>query len=554
MRVSRTRLSLVKPQLSADDCAVIYARFSTKHQDPRSIDDQVRNCRRYIAGKKLTNILVLKDEAVSGSKDDRPGLEQLRSLAKKRPLLFRHVVIDDSSRLSRHNIDLQVLVFREFRSAGVVIHDVANNVRSDDEQAEMFWGFRGLIDSMYVGDMRKRVIRGMEGRALAGFSTGGRCYGYTTVPEEDPPDPKHPRRSIVVLEDEAKVVRSAFEMFRDGKGSHGIAATFNHERITPNRGANWTDGSIERLLTNERYTGKVFWRQTEWKRDPLTKKYKVTERPKGDWLVREDPALRIVPKGLWNAVQTLRAARGKLRLGRPLGSKNAIRPLTGLLYCGVCGGPLYITSGKAKNGKPYADYGCGARRRGGPSLCSNRRFISERKVRALVLHHMAKYLSTEKFDEWVEVGRQRHANMVQREDRDNREAVALAESIRTHEARIERVLEIAASGAGTSGVLKKKLAIEEEKLAGMRRKMAKLLAPPVRQVPTVDAEALRRTMEHLGDIFVAKPHEARAALRMLVRRITMFPTVRGVKFKISLQPSLIRPPAANSSRTVEIGG
>ncbi len=432
-----------------------------------------------------------------------------------------------------------------------MVHDVANKVRSDDEQAEMFWGFRGIIDSMYVRDMRKKVIRGMEGRALAGFSTGGRCYGYTSVPEANPQDPEHPRRMLVVLESEAAVVSRVFQMFLDGIGSMGIADTFNRERIPAPRGTTWRQNTIEHLLNSERYIGKVFWRTSEWKKDPLTKKYKNKPRPKSEWLVREDPSLRIVSQEVWDAVRALRAARGKFRPGRPVGSKNAIRPLTGLLFCGVCGSPLYVSSGKNGRGGPYSDYGCGARRRGGPSLCSNGRFMSERKIRAIILQHTKKFLSTEKFNEWVEIGRRRHAEALQREDRDNREAVALTESIQSQEARIERVLEMVASGAGSSDLLKRKLSVEEEKLSALRQKMSKLLAPRVRRAPVVDADALRKKMEHLGEIFASKPDEARAALREFVRRVTMFPTDKGVKFKISLQPSLITRPAANTPAVLQ---
>ncbi|GAO03713.1 hypothetical protein PSR1_02597 [Anaeromyxobacter sp. PSR-1] len=77
-----------EPEAASENCAVIYARFSTKHQDPRSIDDQVRNCSRYAQDEGLTAILVVKDEAISGIAEDRPGLDQLRALAKKQPPLF----------------------------------------------------------------------------------------------------------------------------------------------------------------------------------------------------------------------------------------------------------------------------------------------------------------------------------------------------------------------------------------------------------------------------------------------------------------------------------
>jgi hypothetical protein len=58
-------------------------------------------------------------------------------------------------------------------------------------------------------------------------------------------------------------------------------------------------------------------------------------------------------------------------------------------------------------------------------------------------------------------------------------------------------------------------------------------------------------MERLADIFVAKPDQARDGLRNFIRRVTMFPTETGVKFKISLQASLVLPPAANERSVLE---
>lgn len=48
--------------------------------------------------------------------------------------------------------------------------------------------------------MRTETHRGLEGRALAGFATGGRTFGYTTKPEEGPRDPEHPRKVTIIDE------------------------------------------------------------------------------------------------------------------------------------------------------------------------------------------------------------------------------------------------------------------------------------------------------------------------------------------------------------------
>jgi hypothetical protein len=325
----------------------------------------------------------------------------------------------------------------------------------------------------------------------------------------------NPRKKLVILESEAAVVRRIFHMFLDGVGSHGIAQTLNDERILG------------------------------------PKKYTYKPRPREEWLVRDDPALRIVDERTWDAVRKLRAARGKFRPGRPIGSKSASRALSGLLFCGVCGSRLFVHSSRSGK-KPWLGYCCGANRRGGEAVCSNGRMMSEAKIRDIILKHALKYLATEKFTEWVEVGRRRWAEAAQREDRGNREAVALTGTIRNQEERIERVLEAVASGAGSTDLLKRKLAVEEEKLTAMKARMAKLLAPRERRTPTVDADALRAKLVTVGDLFSAKPDEARVVLQAFIRRMTMIPTDDGVKWKISLQPSLVMPAPANAPARQEL--
>ena len=180
--------------------------------------------------------------------------------------------------------------------------------------------------------------------------------------------------------------------------------------------------------------------------------------------------------------------------------------------------------------------------------------MSEAKIRDIILKHTLSYLTTDKFNEWVEVGPMRWAEAAQREDRQNREGVALTESIRGQEERIERVLEMVASGAGSADRLKGKLAAEEQKLTAMKARIAKLLAPRARRAPAVDADALRAKLATVGNLFSAKPDEARMVLQKFIRRATMIPTDDGVRWKISLQPSLILPAVANSLVTLQSAG
>ena len=66
--------------------AAIYARYSSENQSEKSIDDQVRVCKRYCSEHELTvsDEHIYVDEAISGSLINRPGLQTLEKAAENK--------------------------------------------------------------------------------------------------------------------------------------------------------------------------------------------------------------------------------------------------------------------------------------------------------------------------------------------------------------------------------------------------------------------------------------------------------------------------------------
>jgi hypothetical protein len=154
-------------------------------------------------------------------------------------------------------------------------------VRSDDENAELLWGVKGLIDAQYIRDLRKKTHRGLEGRALAKKHTGGRCFGYDSIEEEAPADPERPCSVLCINEQEAKLVRRIFQMYADGGALGSIVETLNREgvpapydgkRYSKPTGYGWARNQVSSVLQNERYVGNVVWNKRQFFPDPLTKK------------------------------------------------------------------------------------------------------------------------------------------------------------------------------------------------------------------------------------------------------------------------------------------
>jgi DNA invertase Pin-like site-specific DNA recombinase len=114
----------------------------------------------------------------------RDGLQKLVNAAKSKNKPFDCLLIDDTSRLARDLSDalrtLKILAFH-----GVTIVSVSQGIDSALGNARPLLAMFGIIDEEHLTGLAKKVHRGQEGRAICGFTTGGRVYGYDNVPIED---------------------------------------------------------------------------------------------------------------------------------------------------------------------------------------------------------------------------------------------------------------------------------------------------------------------------------------------------------------------------------
>ena len=91
---------------------------------------------------------------------------------------FDSVLVDDLSRLSRDLVDFWRLTFSQFASMGVPAIDLTTGMASDDRGARMAFGAMALISDGFIQMIRTETHRGLEGRALSGWSPPvGKTYG-----------------------------------------------------------------------------------------------------------------------------------------------------------------------------------------------------------------------------------------------------------------------------------------------------------------------------------------------------------------------------------------
>lgn len=389
----------------------IYARYSSENQSERSIDDQIRVCQKYInsSNHSLDQRHIFTDEAISGSIINRPGLQALERAMENRE--FDAVAVDDLSRLSRSNHQMLTLV-NQFAFHQVKIISVSDGIVTDDDNSKLGIHIRGLINELYLDDLKKKTMRGLEGQKLRGFSAGESVYGYKSHPVGElrlnkKGQPKYEGMIHKIFEEEAYIIRRIYQMFLEGKSINGIVKELNITG-TPtrkNQKGGWCTSTISRVLKNEKYKGLWIWRKEKNVRDPISGRRKKVVRAKHEQIssFRED--LVIIDQDTWDRVQgrwkefeNSCPKIGESKSKGPFRSYVHTSPnnlLAGLLKCKCCGGAMVQVSGK---GGGY--YGCYNNKR---KTCNNKLMIQRKKVEEHILEHLKVELLTSENLKYIKV-------------------------------------------------------------------------------------------------------------------------------------------------------
>jgi len=507
--------------------AAIYARYSSDNQRPESIDDQISACRELAAarGFSVDPTHVFTDKAKSGALRERPGLEAL--LAAARDHQFHAVLVDDLSRLSRDNYFLLTL-YAELRFRGVRIISRADSLDSEDHHAKLGFQMRGIVNELYLDDLRERTLRGQKGQKARGFTVGEATYGYRSQPvgemrvdRRGRPRPDGYR--MVVDPSEAEMVGRIFREFSEGRSITAIVKDLNAEGVRGRRRIRngWSAVTVSRILRNQKYIGRWIWNRTETRRDPRTGRRRRFLKPETEWHVVADESFRIVSQEIWDRVAGRwreidrtwpreRKQKGFQGQQRSYVETYPRHLLSGLLRCGQCGGAMGEVSGKAGG---Y--YGC---LRAPKNACRNRLLVRRRIVEKAVLQAIQGRLADTSAIQHV---LQTVESEVRRLHADLPDEIRLKRAALTEEERrIVNYVAFVGEGKGTQA-LAEALKAAEQKVKTLREDLRVLevtadtlfTAPPIEWVAerlaklqdlleretTRSALLLRRVLDYLGD-------------------------------------------------------
>ena len=369
----------------------IYARVSSDIQSQHSTTDQIRQCEVFATARGGVVIGIYKDEAVSGADISRADYQRLKADACAGK--FDAIVVDDLSRIGRDLPEFSAFC-RDLFELGITLYGVADGIDSSTPSAKLLFQFKGIMNEQFLDDLKARIVRGLKGQFLRGYSTGGRIHGYRTNPILDPAGatdkfgrPKRLGCEILIDAKQAETVRRIFELRDSGLGYKTIATMLNNERIpSPHAGCGtrrglWSSSTVRCILSNNKYTGVWEYNKKRWIKKSVRGKRRSLPNPPEQWERYESEKLRIVTDEVFAAVNAIARKQGR----NPSGNKKYL--LSGLVVCAKCGSSMDVV-----NSGRYSYYICRAARSQGPQACKNKHRVSRSAVELGLLSEIRRVL------------------------------------------------------------------------------------------------------------------------------------------------------------------
>ena len=190
-----------------------------------------------------------------------------------------------------------------------------------------------------------------DGKVSLAYST---FLGYTKGPDDD-----HP---LVIVEEEAKIVRRIYREFLYGSTPGGIAKGLTKDGVpTPAGKAKWSDSTVASILANEKYKGDALL-QKKFTVDFLTKKLKLNEGEVPQYYISKSHEA-IIAEEEWDAVQQ------ELERRKKIGScYSGHSVFSSRIVCGDCGSFLVPKQWDCGSKYKRTVWICKTKRRGG-STC-----------------------------------------------------------------------------------------------------------------------------------------------------------------------------------------
>ena len=305
--------------------AAAYIRVSTEDQTEFSPASQLGAIRKYAKEHELLlpEEFIFADEGISGRKTDkRVQFQRMIGTAKLKPKPFDVILLWKFSRFARNREDSIVYKSMLRKQCGIEVVSISEQL-TEDKTSILIEALIEAMDEYYSLNLAEEVKRGMAEKFSRGGVVSQPPFGYRMQDGIFFPD-----------ETAAPVVQMIYSDYLDGMPVRQIARKLNDMGITSRHGKTFENRTVEYILTNPVYTGKLRRSLTGSRSDRYHEQDQCVDG-------QHQP---IITQEIYEAAQAKRADTKKQYRKYARQDQPVQFMLKGLVRCDNCGATLIMSS------------------------------------------------------------------------------------------------------------------------------------------------------------------------------------------------------------------
>lgn len=309
--------------------AAIYCRVSTNEQvQLDALKIQIKEARLEVEQNGWTLAAeYVESESGTTAEGRREYLRMLSDMSEKK---FDVLVIKSEDRLNRNVKDWYLLIDKMTQADVKLYFYLTRSFYQTDNS--LITGLKAILAEEYSRQLSVKENNAHRYRQQHGTSViiTNNTYGLR----------KNEKKEVVIVEQEAQIIRIIYEMAREGYGARSISTYLFNQGITNRAGKQFNDSDIRRMVRNPLFTGVAVMNKTHYDFD----KKKLIKNPKSEWIYHENMVPAIVDDELWKAANEMldiHAKKSAVKRSRKkhTGSYN----FSGKIKCACCQSVYYKT-------------------------------------------------------------------------------------------------------------------------------------------------------------------------------------------------------------------
>ena len=359
-----------------------YCRVSTDTEEQQgSYNSQVNHYTEKIKSTPGWRFVkVYGDEGISGTNaDNRPGFQEMMQDCENGKIDL--IITKSISRVSR-NVTVTLEVARKLRDKGIGIFFEKENLNTLHYTSESLLAIFSSLAQAESESMSENIKMGREYR----YKQGECCYNMGKIFGFN----QDSNGIVTINEEQAVVVRLIYEGYLNGMSIGGIIKDLQGRNIpSPTGKEKWSPGTVESILSSEKYKGDFLARKT-FTVDPISKKKKKNTGQVSQYLITNHHPAIIEPEK-FDMVQSEMTRRGCIKKNdkkKHYGKYSGKFPFNNLIICGDCGAKYRRTMWVEKNGEKKLVWRCVNRVQHGKTYCRrsvsiNDTYLTKKTVEAI---------------------------------------------------------------------------------------------------------------------------------------------------------------------------